>query len=49
MPYPKNSADELLQKYGGGVRIGRSAKHIENNQKYMMGYTWVLPGELLMF
>ena len=31
------------------VRIGRSAKNLEENQNYMMGFVWVIPSELRLF
>ena len=31
------------------VRVGRSAKDLDENQKYMMGFAWVIPSELRLF
>ena len=31
------------------VRIGRSSKNLEENQKYLMGFAWVIPSELRLF
>ena len=31
------------------ARVGRSAKNLEDNQKYMMGFIWVIPNELRLF
>ena len=31
------------------VRVGRSAKKLQENQKYMMGFAWVIPNELRLF
>ena len=31
------------------MRFGRLAKQLEDNQKYMMGFAWVIPVELHMF
>ena len=31
------------------VRVGRSAKNLQDNQKYMKGFAWVIPSELRLF
>ena len=31
------------------VRVSRSTKNLEDNQKYMMGFAWVIPNELRLF
>ena len=31
------------------MEVGRSGKHLENNQKYMVEFTLVIPSDLRMF
>ena len=48
--YPINDFNkEEMESLMTNVRVGRSAKNLEDNQKYMMGFAWVIPNELRLF
>ena len=51
-PYTNKIKDfnkEELESLMTNVRVGRSATQLEENQKYMMGFAWVIPSEVHMF
>jgi len=50
-PYTRRIKDfnkEELESLMTNVRVGTSATQLEENQKYMMGFAWVIPIELYM-
>ena len=48
--YPINDFNkEEMESLMTNVRIGRLVKNLQENQKYMMGFTWVIPSELRLF
>ena len=40
---------EEMESLKTNVRMGRSAKNLEDNQKYIMGFAWVMTNELRLF
>ena len=48
--YPINDFNkEEMESLMTNVRVGRSAKNLQENQTYMMGLSWVIPNELRLF